>query len=402
MRTRLPFFVYIDVSIAQDNRHTKFQKDAQKMNVEEDMEDMEDMEDVEDEEDEEDSEEDEDEDEEDEEDDSGEGEDEEEDTDDDLNDDLNDGTRRRRIQNVPGTERRHRHADEEDESDEDEDAAIHDDVVEDAGRGGGANNTDDTPGANNNDDNDVPTNEEQRTADNGDNGNGNEQQTQHDATSNREAQEADKRADTFHDKAHAAKRNVREIGDEAVWSVTSSKPGNGVELLRDGNLKTYWQSDGAQPHFINCQFQKKANVCEVAIYTNYKQDESYTPSKIVIRAGNSYRDLKDVATKTLNEPHGWQHVRTTRLDKEKLKDIQAHYGSKKQLKNSGMEYLEKESCEAPIRAFFIQICILQNHQNGRDTHVRQVHIYSPAGTPASDGPRARFRSSEYARYAVVR
>ena len=49
MRTRLPFFVYIDVSIAQDNRHTKFQKDAQKMNVEEDMEDMEDMEDVEDE-----------------------------------------------------------------------------------------------------------------------------------------------------------------------------------------------------------------------------------------------------------------------------------------------------------------------------------------------------------------
>ena len=87
--------MYIDVSIAQDNRHTKFQKDAQKMNVEEDMEDMEDMEDVEDEEDEEDEEEDEDEDEEDEEDDSGEGEDEEEDTDDDLNDDLNDGTRRR-------------------------------------------------------------------------------------------------------------------------------------------------------------------------------------------------------------------------------------------------------------------------------------------------------------------
>ena len=42
-------------------------------------------------------------------------------------------------------------------------------------------------------------------------------------------------------------------------------------------------------------------------------------------------------------------MRTTRLDKEKLKDIQAHYGSKKQLKNSGMEYLEKESCEAPIK-----------------------------------------------------
>lgn len=339
-------------------------------------------------------------------------EEEDEDTDDDLNDDLNDGRRRQR-QNVPGTERRHRRVDEEEEDESEEEEGGNLTANEEDGDAGGANATnaagnDGAPGGGRNED--EVTNEDQQPATTGRDDEDDEEarrqrereQQQHDATNNREAQDAEDRADTFHDKAYAARRNVREIGDEAVWSVTSAKPGNGVELLRDGNLKTYWQSDGAQPHFINCQFQKKANVCEVAIYTNYKQDESYTPSKIVIRAGNSYRDLKDVATKTLNEPHGWQRVRTTRLDKEKLKDIHAQYGSKKHLKNSGLEYLEKESCEAPIRAFFIQICILQNHQNGRDTHVRQVHVYSPAATPASDGPRARFQSSEYARYAVVR
>ena len=48
-----------------------------------------------------------------------------------------------------------------------------------------------------------------------------------------------------------------EIGHLAVWTVTSSKPGNGVDLLRDGRDDTYWQSDGVQPHFVNIQFQKK-------------------------------------------------------------------------------------------------------------------------------------------------
>lgn len=33
----------------------------------------------------------------------------------------------------------------------------------------------------------------------------------------------------------------REIGKLAVWTVTSAKPGNGVELMRDDNLETYWQ-----------------------------------------------------------------------------------------------------------------------------------------------------------------
>jgi anaphase-promoting complex subunit 10 len=33
----------------------------------------------------------------------------------------------------------------------------------------------------------------------------------------------------------------REIGDEAVWSLSTAKPGNGVQQLRDGNLDSFWQ-----------------------------------------------------------------------------------------------------------------------------------------------------------------
>lgn len=79
-----------------------------------------------------------------------------------------------------------------------------------------------------------------------------------------------------------------------MWSVTTAKPGNGVELLRDGRDDTYWQSDGSQPHLVNIQFQRKVFLKELAIYCDYKMDESYTPSKISIRVGTSFSDLREV------------------------------------------------------------------------------------------------------------
>ena len=51
-------------------------------------------------------------------------------------------------------------------------------------------------------------------------------------------------------------------------AVTSAKPGNGVEMLRDESLDSYWQSDGAQPHLVNIQFQKKVRLAELAIYAD--------------------------------------------------------------------------------------------------------------------------------------
>jgi len=35
---------------------------------------------------------------------------------------------------------------------------------------------------------------------------------------------------------------MREIGEDAAWSISSAKAGNGIEQLRDDNTETYWQS----------------------------------------------------------------------------------------------------------------------------------------------------------------
>lgn len=89
-----------------------------------------------------------------------------------------------------------------------------------------------------------------------------------------------------------------------------------------------------------------AKILSLASLTDYKLDESYTPNRISIRVGNHFQDLQEVEQLELNEPTGWVIIN--------LKE------------NKGQH-----------RAFLIQIAILSNHQNGRDTHIRQIKIHSP-------------------------
>lgn len=42
----------------------------------------------------------------------------------------------------------------------------------------------------------------------------------------------------------------REIGRDAVWSLSSAKPGNGVDQLRDDSIETYWQSGAAYTQLV--------------------------------------------------------------------------------------------------------------------------------------------------------
>jgi len=58
-------------------------------------------------------------------------------------------------------------------------------------------------------------------------------------------------------------RLVNEIGEDAVWTLSTAKAGNGVQQLRDNNMQTFWQSDGLQPHLITLEFNKQAN-CPLA------------------------------------------------------------------------------------------------------------------------------------------
>ncbi|PKI36957.1 hypothetical protein CRG98_042658 [Punica granatum] len=139
--------------------------------------------------------------------------------------------------------------------------------------------------------------------------------------------------------------DLREMGNKAAWSVSSCKSGNGVSSLRDDNLETYWQSDGAQPHLVNVQFQKKL----VVLYVDYKLDESYTPSKVSIRAGDGFHNLKEIRSVELVKPTGWVYISLSGNDPR----------------------------ETFVNTFMLQIAVLSNHLNGRDTHVRQIKVYGP-------------------------
>ncbi|CAM9201815.1 unnamed protein product, partial [Phaeothamnion confervicola] len=159
----------------------------------------------------------------------------------------------------------------------------------------------------------------------------------------------------------------RDIGDEAVWSLSTAKPGNGVIQLREDDKDTYWQSDGAHPHMINIQFYKKMTITAVAFYVDYSVDESYCPKTISIRAGNTFHDLAEVTLVEMKEGgcemNGWNRVA---------------------LHAAG-------DGDAPLRAFdacggrqgrrgwlaFSAFCVVEMYQNGRDTHVRQLKIFGP-------------------------
>ena len=173
------------------------------------------------------------------------------------------------------------------------------------------------------------------------------------------------------------RRDQREMGGLAVWSVTSAKPGNGVELLRDNSTDTYWQSDGMQPHLVNVQFQKKVKLQEIAIYVNFKNDESYTPHKLSVRVGNSYHDLREVKVVELEEPDGWVVI---------------------PLQSGAAQY---------IRMFLLQIAVLSNHQNGRDTHIRQIKVFGPTQEAfqvqdVGAHPALEFKDVEFTQFSTVR
>ncbi|EOA31521.1 hypothetical protein CARUB_v10014711mg [Capsella rubella] len=167
--------------------------------------------------------------------------------------------------------------------------------------------------------------------------------------------------------------DLREMGKNAAWSVSSCKPGNGVGTLRDDNIETYWQSDGLQPHLINIQFQKKVKLQLVVLYVDFKLDESYTPSKISIRAGDGFHNLKEIKSVELVKPTGWVCLSLSGTDPR----------------------------ETFVNTFMLQIAILSNHLNGRDTHIRQIKVYGPRPNPIPRQP-FQFTSMEFLTYSTLR
>lgn len=103
----------------------------------------------------------------------------------------------------------------------------------------------------------------------------------------------------------------------------------------------------------------------MCLYLDYKQDESYTPKKILIRIGTCVHDLVDFISVDINEPVGWVNIplNTNKNTEEN--------------KNMNPEEKEKLLYMNSMKTFFVQVRFLTMHQNGKDVHIRCIKLYSP-------------------------
>ncbi|KCZ82427.1 hypothetical protein H312_00085 [Anncaliia algerae PRA339] len=120
--------------------------------------------------------------------------------------------------------------------------------------------------------------------------------------------------------------------------LSSFKRDHGLEELFSDDMSEFWHTDDSLPHYIEITFQKLTKVSNVILTLMYSKDDSYTPSIIEIRVGMTRELLEPVCNVSLNEPEG---------------DI---------------SFIINQEC------FFMQIIILSNHQDGKDTHVRRLKI----------------------------
>ncbi|KAK2756270.1 anaphase promoting complex subunit 10 [Colletotrichum kahawae] len=155
---------------------------------------------------------------------------------------------------------------------------------------------------------------------------------------------------------------LKEISNLGKFTVSSHKQGNGVDQLRHDSLKSYWQSDGPQPHKLTVYFIKRVGIRDIRFYVDYNEDESYTPTKIIFKSGTSENNLIQFATMDLSAPSGWQLVPIT--------------GS-----GGGPD-------GNTLVSYVFQMQILENHQNGKDTHLRSIKIYA-ADTDGANVERER-------------
>lgn len=168
--------------------------------------------------------------------------------------------------------------------------------------------------------------------------------------------------------------HLREVGlsDAVSWQLSSAKPGNGVEQLRDPSNETYWQSDGvSQPHWIQIHLHRRLPVTHVALYLDYQLDESYTPKTVRVETGMTTQDLcagPENVSMELHEPAGWcilpVRAPPDPLSADDTDDV-----------NNNNNNAAADVDVANNKAHLIRISILSMHQNGRDTHVRRLALF---------------------------
>jgi anaphase-promoting complex subunit 10 len=110
------------------------------------------------------------------------------------------------------------------------------------------------------------------------------------------------------------------------------------------------RSDGPQPHHLNIHFSRLVCILSIRIHLDFEADESYTPTRITLLAGTGYHDLLPFSSLEFTQPKGWIDV--------------------------PLEGVGGGPDGNTLRAFLVQVKVVENHQNGKDTHVRGLKIYA--------------------------
>jgi len=169
-----------------------------------------------------------------------------------------------------------------------------------------------------------------------------------------------------------------DIGHRAKWSVSSQKFGFGVACLRDDDPETFWHSDGPQPHYITIEFPRKTAIQKLSLFLSFPLDDSYTPSTLNIRAGTGPNDLQELRYVTLDKPDGWITFDVT------------------------SEPTDEGEGYKPLHAYLVQVVVITNHMNGKDTHIRGLRILGPIEEVNEGDDPFPFQSSHFKMYERIR
>lgn len=165
-----------------------------------------------------------------------------------------------------------------------------------------------------------------------------------------------------------------DIGGLGFWTVSSFKKRFGLNNLKDDNPCTFWQTTSIGPHTLTIQFSKLMKISKLFLLFNYLLDESYTPYEIEVNIGSDENHLKShcktycvMKNYSVND-YFWFAVDVTKKNPSFC------------MHNFEKNYLKKKSY---IYARCLQIAILSNQHNGRDTRIRQVKLFGPKCIPLS-------------------
>lgn len=165
-----------------------------------------------------------------------------------------------------------------------------------------------------------------------------------------------------------------DIGNLATWSASSTKQGSEVDQMRSEGPLTFWQSDGPQPHNIDIKFSKRVSIERISIFADFRFDESYTPQKLIICAGTGPHDLQQASIVEIEEPHGWSHINLNEIRPDGI-----------------------------LKTFLLRITVAANYQNGKDTHIRAMKLYSPAPSSRIDlHSEIGFTTVDFLKETVIR